>query len=50
MVIAIITLGTKLRIKQMNELKLEKHSLESSIIPEMIKNNLDKKKIQYNVW
>ena len=34
--------------EQIHELKLEKHSLESSIIPEMIKNNLDKKKIQYN--
>ena len=34
--------------EQIHELRLEKHSLETNLIPEMIKNNLDKKKIQYN--
>ena len=33
---------------QINKLKVERNSVESKLIPEMIKNNLDKKKIQYN--
>ena len=34
--------------EQINELKLEKQALECNLIPEMLKNNLHKKKIQYN--
>ena len=34
--------------EQINELKFERQSIETNLIPEMLKNNLDKKKIQYN--
>jgi hypothetical protein len=33
---------------QVNKLKIERDLVESKLIPEMLKNNLDKKKIQYN--
>ena len=34
--------------EQINDLKFERQSIETNLIPEMLKNNLDKKKIQYN--